>query len=176
MICSTVQISASGISQLADGGIATTVPKDAIRRVMLAHDSRSRRPFLRFFAGFVLVVTGLIVLIAAFIMAEGGVYRVRIQSLTLGVPLAPIVLWLMVAWGLWLIIGVFRGRYNFLIETDGGRKKIFFSEAADIGEIARFAARANSELGYAIDLSIMDTMFVRDPEDALRSSRKGADV
>ena len=64
----------------------------------------------------------------------------------------------MVGAGLWLIIGVFRGRYNLLIETAGGNRKVFFPESADIREIRDFVARAARELGYDIDVSIMDSM------------------
>jgi hypothetical protein len=158
MTCSTVNIAASGISQLEGGAVVASVPKEEIRKISLSHDSRSRHPFLRFFAGFILIATGLIFLIAAFLIAEGGVYILQVQSLVFGVPLLPLVLWAMVGTGLWLIIGVFRGRYNLLIETAGGNRKVFFSESSDIREIRDFVARAVQELGYDIDVSIMDSM------------------
>jgi hypothetical protein len=134
------------------------VPKEEIRKISLAHDSRSRHPFFRFFAGFILIATGLVFLIAAFLIAEGGVYVVQVQSLIFGVPLLPLILWAMVGAGLWLIIGVFRGRYNLLIDTENGSRKIFFAESAGITEIRDFVARAVQELGYDIDVSIMDGM------------------
>jgi hypothetical protein len=160
MTCSTVNISASGISQLEGDAVVASVPKEEIRRILLAHDSRSRHPFFRFFAGFILIATGLIFLIAAFLIAEGGVYILQVQSLVFGVPLLTLVLWAMVGAGLWLIIGVFRGRYNLLIDTRGGNRKIFFSESADIREIRDFVARAIQELGYDIDVSIMNSMHL----------------
>ncbi len=164
MTCSSVAISLSGISQLDGDAVVTTVPKEEIRRVTLAHDSRARRPFLQFFAGFILAATGLVFLIAAFLIAEGGVYVVQLKSLVLGVPVLPIGLWAMVGTGLWLIIGVFRGRYNLLIDTERGCRKIFFAESADIREIRDFIGRAVRELGYDIDMSIMESMHL--PADA----------
>ncbi len=160
MMCSTVNISWSGISQLDGDAVVMTVPKEEIRRVTLAHDSRARRPFLQFFAGFILIVTGLVFLIAAFMIAEGGVYLIQLRSRTLGIPLLPIGLWSMVGIGLWLIIGVFRGRYNLLIDTRDGCRKIFFAESADIREIRDFVGRAVRELGYDIDMSIMQSMHI----------------
>lgn len=153
------------MSQVDGDKEVVAVPKEEIRRVSLSHDPQSRHPFLRFFAGFVLVTTGLILLTAAFIIAEGGVYHLHLQSYTLGVPLIPIVLWSMVGGGLWLLIGVFRGRYNLLIDTEKGCRKIFFAASADIREIARFIKRANEELGYDIDTSIMETMYFKQTPD-----------
>jgi len=162
MRCSTVQISASGISQLEESRIAAAVPKENIRRIKLAYDSMTRHPFLQFLAGFGLIVTGLVLLIAAFIMAEVGAYFFHLASHTFSIPVAPIGLWLMVGAGLWLLIGVFRGRYNLLISTAQGSRKIFFGAGTDIEDILHFIERANRELGYDIDLSIKETMYVKD--------------
>jgi hypothetical protein len=161
MICAAVKITESSICQMKADKVVATVPKEEIRRIRLSHDSQSRHPFLRFFTGFVLVTTGLIMLMAAFIIAEGGVYLLQIQSYTLGIPIIPIVLWSMVGAGLWLLIGVFRGRYNLLLDTEKGTRKIFFAASADICEIQRFIERANGELGYDIDTSIMETMYFK---------------
>ncbi len=160
MTCSTVNISTSGISQLDGDAVVMTVPRDEIWRVALVHDSRARHPFLQFFAGFILIATGLVFLIAAFLIAEGGVYLIQLKSRTFGIPLLPIGLWSMVGMGLWLIIGVFRGRYNLLIDTRDGCRKIFFAESADIREILDFVGRAVRELGYTIDTSIMQSMHI----------------
>ncbi len=161
MRCSTVQISATCISQLEDSRIAVTVPKEDIRRIKLSFDPASRHPFLRFLAGFGLVVAGLILIIADFIIVEVGIFRFHIASHTFSVPVATIGLWLWVGAGLWLLIGVFRGRYNLLIKTANGIRKIFFEGSADIREIQHFVGRANQELGYDIDMSIMDTMYIK---------------
>ena len=160
MRCSTIQISASCISQLEDSRIAVTVPKEDIRRIKLAYDPESRHPFLRFLAGFGLVVAGLILIIADFIIVEVGIFRFHIASHTFNIPAATIGLWLGVGAGLWLLIGVFRGRYNLLINTGQGIRKVFFAGSTDIREIQRFVGRANQELGYDIDMSIMDTMYI----------------
>ncbi len=160
MMLSMVHISTSGISQLDGDAVVMTVPKAEIRRVTLAHDSRASRPFLQFFAGFILVATGLVFLIAAFLIAEGGVYVVQWKSLVFGAPVLPVGLWSMVGIGLWLIIGVFRGRYNLSIDTQRGCRKIFFAESADIRDIRDFVGRAVRELGYDIDMSIMESMYI----------------
>lgn len=162
MRCSTVQISASGICQLEGSRVVTTVPKEDIRRIKLSYDSQARHPFLQFLAGFGLIVTGLVLLIAAFIMAEVGAYFFHLASHTFSIPVVPIGLWLMVGAGLWLLIGVFRGRYNLLISTAQGNRKSFFGAGTDIKDILHFIERANRELGYDIDLSIKETMYVKD--------------
>ncbi len=160
MRCSNVQISVAGISQLEGNGVVTTIPREEIVAVRLCHDSRSRRPFLRFSSGFILVAVGLVFLTTAFLMAEGGVLLLELKSVTLGVPVIPIVLWGAVGFGLWLILGVFRGRYNFVINTSTGIRKIFFTDTADIREIRSFIERAVRELGYEIDVSLLDTMLI----------------
>ncbi len=158
MRCATVQILSSGISQLEGQRTVVTVPREEIRQITLSHEPRSQRPFLRFFAGFMLVVIGLIFIIAAFMMAEGGVFLLQMKSVTFGIPLVPIGLWSMVGAGLWLVMGVFRGKYIFSIQTDGGTRKIFFEERTDIRDIRSFIERAKHEFGYDIDVSIMETM------------------
>jgi len=170
MVCAAVKITESGICQVEGDKVVATVPKEEIRRVRLSHDSQSRHPFLRFFTGFALVTTGLILLIAAFIIAEGGVYLLQMQSYTLRIPISPIVLWLMVGVGLWLLVGVFRGRYNLLLDTEKGTRKIFFTASADIREIRCFIERANGELGYDIDTSIMETMYIKPVPDNNKKS------
>jgi hypothetical protein len=139
-----------------------TVPKEDIRRIKLSYDPTTRHPFLQFLAGFGLMVTGLVLLIAAFIMAEVGAFFFHLSSHTFSIPVVPIGLWLMVGAGLWLLIGVFRGRYNLMISTAQGNRKIFFEGATNIRDILRFIGRANQELGYDIDLSIKETMYIKD--------------
>jgi len=158
MICSTVQILGSGISQVENNKIISTIPKEEIQLIKLSHDSRSRHPFLRFLTGFVLMVTGLILLVAEFIIAEGGIVSLQMKSFSFGIPIVPIVLWAMVGMGVWLLIGVFQGRYNFLIKTDHGIRKIFFEESADIREIRDLVTRAKDEFGYDIDVTLLDSM------------------
>jgi hypothetical protein len=171
MKCSSITITASGISQHCDDSCMVTVPKDAIRSVKLGHDSRSRRPFLRFFVGFILVASGIVFLTAAFLIAEGGIVSMHLNSRVLGVPVLPVALWLLVGAGLWLIMGVFRGRYTMEITTEEGQKKFHFEESAKIVEINRFLQRANRELGYEIDLSLMNTMLIRRDEGEQCPSR-----
>jgi len=156
---STVEISESAISQLDGGTVVANVPKEEIRKVILCHDSRSRYPFLRFFTGFVLILIGLILFADAFLKAEGEVVLLHIKSFTLGIPVIPILLWGMIGGGIWLIRGVFRGRFNFLIKTGTGDRKVFFGEATDTRDIRDFVGKAVSEYGYEIDVSLFDTML-----------------
>jgi hypothetical protein len=159
MRCSTVEISGSSIHQLDGGAVVANVPKEEIREVTLCHDSRSRYPFLRFFTGFILILFGLILFADAFLKAEDGVVLLHLKSFTIGIPVISILLWGMIGGGVWLIRGVFRGRFNFLIKTSMGDRKIFFGEAADTREIRHFVGRAVSEYGYEIDASLFDTML-----------------
>ncbi len=157
--CPTVEISGSAITQLEGGTVVETVSKEDIRKVTLCYNSRSRRPFLRFFIGFVLVLFGLIFLTDAFLKAEGGVVFLSIKkSYVVGVPILPILLWGMVGEGLWLILGVFRGRYTFLVKTERGDRKIFFRESTDVRVVREFVRRAVSDFGYEIDTSLFETM------------------
>ena len=142
MICAAVKITVSGVSQVKGGCIRVTVPKEEIRGIKLCYDSRARYPFLQFLFGFALIATGVVLVIATVIM--------HTEIFTI---------WLLIAVGLWLLAGVFRGRYSLLVITDKGAMKIFFDGSADVREIERFARRANMELGYMIDLSIMETMY-----------------
>ncbi len=157
--CSTVEISGSAITQLEGGAVVEAVSKEDIRKVTLCYNSRSRRPFLRFFIGFVLVLFGLIFLTAVFLRAEGGVVFLSIRrSYVVGIPLFPILFWGMVGEGLWLILGVFRGRYALLVKTERGDRKIFFRESTDVIEVREFVRRAVSNFGYEIDTSFFETM------------------
>ncbi len=158
MICSSVNISASGISQLNGDRIIAAVPREGIQRIILGHDSLARHPFFRFLVGFVLVASGIILAIGAFLLDLGGVYLVRMEQYTFGVPVAPLVIVLFIWVGGWLVIGVLRGRFNLLIHTPMGTRKIFFEAAADIRDIRRFLERAQRELGYEVDLSLMKQM------------------
>jgi hypothetical protein len=158
MRCSTVEISGSSISQLDGGTVVAIVPKEEIQEVTLVHDSQSRYPFLRFLTGFVLILFGLILFTNAFLKAEGGVVLLHIKSFTLGIPVIPILLSGLIGGGIWLIRGVFRGRFNFYIKSVNGDRKIFFEEATDVIEIRDFVGRAVSEFGYEIDATLFDTM------------------
>ncbi len=165
MICSSISITAAGIGQRSEAADVVMVPREDIRAVSLSHKTRSRHPFLRFLAGFVLVVTGLIFLIAAFLLAEGGVVEIHLNIFSFSVPVIPILLWSLVGAGLWLILGVFRGCYTIMITTDAGTRTLSFPESAKIAEILRFIGRANRELGYSIDTSLTQTMYIRPAPD-----------
>jgi hypothetical protein len=158
MNCASIDISATGIKQLGGSRAMAAVRREDIGRIVLGHDSRSRHPFLRFLVGFVLVTSGIILAIGAFLLDLGGVYLVKMESFTFGIPVAPLVIVLFIWAGGWLVLGVLRGRYNLLIHTPQGTRKIYFAETADIRDIRKFLERAEQELGYEIDVSLMQQM------------------
>jgi hypothetical protein len=158
MNCASVDISTTGISQLEGNRAINTIPREGIVRITLSHDSRSRHPFLRFLVGFVMIATGIVLGIGALLLDLGGIYLVKMESFTFGIPVAPLVIVLLIWAGGWFLAGMLRGRYNLLIHTPGGIRKIFFTESADIRDIRQFLRRARTELGYEIDASLMDQM------------------
>jgi hypothetical protein len=158
MNCASVDISTSGISQLDGNRTINTISREGIVRIALSHDSCSRHPFLRFLVGFVMIATGIVLGIGAFLLDLGGIYLVKMESFTFGIPVAPLVIALLIWVGGWLLAGMLRGRYNLLIHTPSGVRKIFFTKSADIRDIRQFLRRAQTELGYEIDVSLMDQM------------------
>ncbi len=166
MTCASITISAEGISQETGAAGTVTIGREAIRSLQLSHAGRSRRPFFRFFAGFLLMAIGTIFLIAAFLMAEGGVVEMHFMALSFSVPVVPLVLWAMVGAGLWLVMGVFRGCYGITVRSDSGTRTFSFPESMALSEILRFIARANRDLGYAIDTSLTASLYLGEtPED-----------
>jgi hypothetical protein len=158
MNCASIDISASGIRQLCGDRTLVAVQREDILRIVLGHDSRTRHPFLQFLVGFVLVTSGIILGIGAFLLDLGGVYLVKMEQFTFGVPIAPLAIVLFIWAGGWLVLGVLRGRYNLLIHTPEGARKIAFADDADIRDIRAFLERAQCELGYEIDVSLMQQM------------------
>jgi hypothetical protein len=158
MNCGSVDISTSGISQLDGNRTINTISREGIVRIALSHDSCSRHPFLRFLVGFVMIATGIVLGIGAFLLDLGGIYLVKMESFTFGIPVAPLVIALLIWAGGWLLAGMLRGRYNLQIHTPSGVRKIFFTKSADIRDIRQFLRRAQTELGYEIDVSLMDQM------------------
>jgi len=49
----------------------------------------------------------------------------------------------MVGAGFWLLMGIFRARYHFWIDTQAGIRKIFFDKTVDISEIRQFVRKAH---------------------------------
>jgi hypothetical protein len=158
MHCGSIDISASGIRQSLGDRTVITVEREEILRIVLGHDSRARHPFLQFLVGFVLVASGIILGIGAFLLDLGGIYLIKMDQFTFGVPLAPLVIVLFIWSGGWLILSVLRGRYNLLVHTPKGKTKIVFAQRADIRDIRKFLERAQHELGYEIDVSLMHQM------------------
>jgi hypothetical protein len=168
MNCALVNISPSGISQFNGTDAVVSVPRERIVRIVLGHDSHARHPFLQFMMGFIMIATGIILGIGAFLLDLGGVYLVKLQSLTFGVPVAPLVIALLIWAGGWLLAVILRGRYHLLVHTPNGMRKIYFAENADIHDIRHFLGRAQTELGYEIDVSLMAQMHLGDRSDCRR--------
>ncbi len=147
-----MRISGAGISEIEDGKIVASVPREQIRRIRLSHLTSTRHPFIRFLLGFSFVSVGLIFGIAAFFVHEEDPAITQTGSYAVEVPLVLIGLWLMVGLGLWLLAGVFRGKYILLVDTDAGTRRICFDKSTGIGEIQCFMEKAEQEFGYEIEL------------------------
>ncbi len=151
-----MKISGTEIAQLKGGKAVITVPREKILRIKLVHDARAKNPFCQFFLGFTLLALGIIGMITIFLAALGkpGLFQTAVEDA--GLPLLPIVLWLMIGAGIWCLAGVFQSRYQFHIETERGICKLFFGKSADIGEIRQFVRKARMDYGYEIDSSVLD--------------------
>ena len=112
-----------------------------------------------------LIVTGLVLLIAALITAEVGAFFFFSPDLlhTFSIPVHPH--WALAHGrrsGLWLFIGALRGRYNLLISGSARKPQDFlFGAGTDIKDILHLS-RSEWELGYDIDLSIKETSALKD--------------
>ncbi len=148
--CSTVRISCAGISELSEGRVVVTVPKEQIRRVILSHLTCTRKPFLQFFVGFVSVSIGLILGITSFLVDEGDPVPAPPGSFVVKIPLLTVGLWILMGFGFYLLMGIFRGIYILIVETDQGKQRICFDKTARIGEIMSFIEKARDEFGYEI--------------------------
>ncbi len=151
-----MKISGTEIVQLKGGKAAITVPREKILRIKLVHDARARNPFCRFFLGFTLLALGFIGMITIFLAALGRPGLVQTVVEDAGLPLLPIVLWLMIGAGIWCLAGVFQSRYQFHIETERGIYKLFFGKSADVEEIRQFIRKARMNYGYDIDAALLD--------------------
>jgi|GEM_PF-2446433 hypothetical protein len=158
--CSKVEISGTNISELHCDGIFVTVPREQIRQIKLSRDTSAKNPFCQYFLGFTLFSIGMIGLIVVFYASMGGVSLLQSESGEFVLPLVPAALWTMVGIGLWLLSGIFRTRYLFLISTENGIQKIFFEKSADVNEIQQFIMRAHLNFGYSIDVSSLQKNHV----------------
>lgn len=152
--CFRVEVSGSGICELSGKRIAVNIPRDQIRRINLCSGTDVKYPFFRYSLGLALFSLGVIVLALTFLSAVGRGYPVHSESGAFVLPLVPLALWFIAGIGFWLLAGVFRVRYFFLVETEKSTSKIFFGKAADVDEIKKFIRRVNMRFGYAIDISI----------------------
>jgi hypothetical protein len=148
--CSTVRISCAGVSELQGTRIVTTIPKEQIRQITLSHLTSARWPFLQFFLGFVSVTVGLILGITSLLIDQGDAAPIDPGSFVIRVPVIIVALWMLIGFGLWLLVGVFRGKYILLVETEEGERTISFDNTASIGEILRFIEKAKQEFDYEI--------------------------
>jgi hypothetical protein len=154
--CPTFEISGTAISMLDGDRIVHIVPREEIRHIVLVYDTEVRNPFCRYFLGFVLLLLGLIGLIAVLLASAGG--HPLLQPETGSSELAPIILalWVLMGIGLWLLMGIFRARYQLLIDTANGTRKVPFAKSMDLQQIRQFIRRAHMFFGYEIDISVLD--------------------
>ena len=150
-----MEISKTAISEIRDDRIFVTVPREQIRQIKLCYDTSAKNPFCQYFLGFTLFSIGLIGLIVVFYASLGGGSLIQAKSEEFVVPLVPTALWLMAGTGLWLLSGIFRAKYLFLIDTEKGIRKLFFENSGDINEIQQFIRKAHLNFGYEIDVSTL---------------------
>jgi hypothetical protein len=154
--CPTLEISGTAISALDGDKVVYTVAREKIRRIILVYESDVKNPFCRYFLGFVLFLLGVIGLIAVLLASAGG--HPLLQPETGSSELAPIILalWILIGAGLWLLMGVFRARYQLMIDSNEGISKVPFAKSMDLQQVRQFIRRAQMFFGYEIDVSILE--------------------
>lgn len=154
--CFDVEISGTRICQFDGEWIVATVLREQITTIKLDYQTNAKYPFFQYFLGFTLISLGLLGLLVAFlaIIGDGSIIRSHVPS-GFSLPLIPTNLWIMVGVGLFLLSGIFRGRYFLSIETGNETRKIFFKRSANIDEIQHCIREAESKFGYEIDLSLL---------------------
>ena len=155
---SKVEISATEIIKIEAGRPVLTIQREQIRQIELCYDTEANHPFYQYFLGFILLFLGLFGLIVTFLALAGGGGIAPAKPGELVIPLVPVILWVMTGIGFWLLVGIFRARYNLCIETDNGTHRIFFDKTTELMEIRQFISRANQRFGYEIDSSILAKM------------------
>jgi hypothetical protein len=153
--CSKVGISGTEISELNGEKIVAAIPREQIRQIKLCYESGARYPFSQYFLGYVLLIFGAIGLLVDFLAATGGRIHVPVGSGEIVLPVLPIVHWLMIGVGFWLLGRVFRPRYHLSVETEKGTRKIFFEKRVKAEEIQQFIRQAELHFGYTIDISVL---------------------
>ncbi|MDA8103956.1 MAG: hypothetical protein M0Z71_01120 [Nitrospiraceae bacterium] len=154
--CPTLEISGTAIRELDGDKTVFTVPREQIRHISLFYDTGVKNPFCHYFLGFVLFLIGLIGLIAVLLASAGG--HPLIQPETGVSELTPLLLglWSVIGIGLWLLMSIFRARYQLLIDTASGVRKVPFPKSMDLQQIRQFIRRAHMFFGYEIDVSVLD--------------------
>jgi hypothetical protein len=155
---SKIEISGTSIRKVDDGRIIATIGKEQIRKIRLCYDTEARNPFFQYFLGFTLLSLGLLGLVVTFFASAGGGDLAASEPGEFVIPLVPVILWTMAGIGLWLLLGIFRARYNLYIDTDNGARRIFFDKAAEVAQIRQFIRLANQKFGYEIDDTVLDKM------------------
>jgi len=156
--CPKVEITGINISELDGDRLVMTIPREQIRQIKLHYDTGAKYPFCQYFLGFTLFSLGLLGLVLTFFASTRGGPLIQDESGNFVLPLIPIILWIMIGTGFWLLIGIFRARYHLYIDTENGIYKIFFDKKKDIKEIQQFIRQAHLNFGYSIDVSILEKM------------------
>lgn len=153
-----VEISCNNIRKIDDNRTVVTVGKEQIRQIKLCYDTEAKNPFCQYFLGFTLFSLGLLGLVVTFLASTGSGGLTASAPGEFGVPVIPVILWIMTGTGFWFLIGIFRARYYLCIDTDNGVHRIFFDKSAETAEMRQFIRLANQKFGYEIDFSLLDKM------------------
>ena len=151
--CLKVEVSAHGICELNGGRVSNVIPRDNIRQITLCSGTDVRYPFGQFAAGLAIFALGLLGLAADFLdaIAIARGYPVQPDPGVFFLPMNPLAFFLIAGIGFWVLSGVFRVRYFFMIETEKGERRVSFGKPADLNEIKRFIWKMKMRFGYAID-------------------------
>jgi hypothetical protein len=153
---SGVEISGGEICELWHEKPFLKVPREHIKLIKLSLDTPARNPFCQFFMGFIMVFMSTVWLAMLFLASWSGILAMELEEDVVRVPLAAMALWVMAGGGFWLLLGVFRSRYQFIIQTEHRVRKIFFEKAASTEGLDIFIRKARLDFGYEIDNSVLE--------------------
>ncbi len=135
--------------------IDAIIPRERIRNIRVVHDTSARYPFARFFLGFVLLLLGGLGVLVLILTGIRGALPIRVEDAGIQFQLLPVTFWLVIALGLWSLIGVFRAGYHLTIETDERVRRMFLGNSRDLEDIRQLVRGATWSFGYEIDASVL---------------------
>ncbi len=155
--CLRVEVSASGVREWSSNRISNIIPRDQIRQITLCSGTDVKYPFCQYVLGLALFLIGLLGLAVSLLEVIGQGYLVQSEPGVIMLPLTPLALLFTAGIGFWILAGIFRVRYFFMIETKKGASKISFGKSADVDEIKRFIWKMKMSFGYVIDVPTFPT-------------------